>query len=273
MEGASCCHSISNKTQSRCELNGSFNGVNSGAIIRKLLFLNYKKMPLPDKFTVAGSPEQVALILPILEAMYLGFKELEVNGGGGTSRPLPNDVVGKIFIRLSFKGRVRSTTRIHRIEKSFRLMHDDPRTIAKEKIKYYGERIKEKFDNFTFVTGHETYTYNDPVNGFNRIWGHFLDQANGMRLYEQMLDIISQSPNWKRLYKSVVVEPGDRFQEPPEKVMQANISIRTQRERPVADMKFYRAIIKFPHVPDELLLVDEHLGVYDPVSLLSKYED
>lgn len=225
-----------------------------------------------DKFVFSGSPEQLQVLLPFAEMMWQMLQNVQATGGG-TSRPLPNDVVGKIFIRLSFKGMIRGTTKNHVVEKSFRLMHDDPRTITKEKIKYYGERIKEKFDNFTFVTGHETYTYNDPANGFNRIWGHFLNQSDGMRLYEQMLDITSQSPNWKRLYKSTVVEPGDRFQDPPEKVMQANVSIRSRRERPIADMKFYRATIKFPHIGDELLLVDELLGVHDPVAKLINYED
>lgn len=230
-------------------------------------------MPLPDKFTIAGSPEQVTLLLPILEAMYLGFKELEVNGGGGTSRPLPSDVVGKIFIKLSFKGLIRGTIKNHLVEKSFRLMKDDPKSISREKIKYYAERIKSKFDNFTFVTGHETYTYNDPANGFNRIWGHFIDQANGIKLYEQMLDIIPVSPNWNKLTRSTVVQPGDRFQEPPDKVLQAGVSIRASRERPIANMKFYRATIKFPHVRDELLLVDEFLGIHDPVAKLATYQD
>lgn len=230
-------------------------------------------MPLPDKFTIAGTPEQIAAQLPILQALYLAVKDLEAKGGGGTSRPLPSDVVGKIFIKLSFKGIIRGTIKNHIVEKTFRLMKDDPKTISRDKIKYYGDRIKTKFNNFTFITGHETYTYNDPVNGFNRIWGHFLDQANGVKLYEQMLDIIPVSPNWKKLTCSKVVQPGDRFQDPPDKVMQAGVSIRTERERPVADMKFYRATIKFPHVRDELLLVDELLGVHDPVAKLMTYEN
>jgi hypothetical protein len=212
-----------------------------------------------------------------MEMMYICFKEIEeqikaIKGGGGTSRPLPVDVKGKLILRLYFEGLILNTKDLHKVEKSFRLMKDDPRTISLERIRQLGERTKSKFTNFSFTTGHTSYTYNVPEQGFNRIWGFFRDRTQAKRLYEQMLDIDSYSPNWQRLSTSIVEEPGDRFAEPANKVLQANVSIRSERERPIANVHFTRASLRFPHLRDEVDLVDRDGNVLSSLLFLQAYQ-
>lgn len=183
--------------------------------------------------------------------------EVEVTGGGSGYQKLPTYVRGKISVTLIFKGYIDNTTTYHIIEKSLYLMDDDPRTISQARIAAVAEKTYQKFFNprFTFRTGHDSYCYNDVDQGFNRVWGFFGSQVDAKRLFEQMLDINGLSPRWNRLTRSTVVEPGDRFQEPPEKVMQANQIIEACRERPLATVKFNNATIKFPKARKSLQLV------------------
>lgn len=226
-------------------------------------------MVLPDKFNFSGTPEQLTILLPFAEFMYVALKDLEATGGGST-RPIPSDIKGKIYIKLYFKGIVTGTTATHSVEKTFRLMNDDPRTISSARLKTLAERTKSKFDNFTFTTGRDTYTYNCPEQGFSRIWGHFNSQSDAMRMFEQLLDIPQLSPEWKYLSKSSLVQPGDRFQEPPQKVLQGSQLIRSNRERPIAFMKFHKSTIKFPHIHQELSLVEPSGQISDVSAALQK---
>jgi hypothetical protein len=228
-------------------------------------------MTLPENFVVSGTPEQLAILLPLLEAQYQFFKNIDVPAGGGSSRPLPVDVKGKIYIKLYFKGIIRGTASTHRTEKSFRLMHDDPKTISLQRLTFLANQTKTKFNNFTFTTGHDTYTYNEPAQGFNRVFGHFSSESDARRLFEQLLDIPQLSPKWERLTKSIVVQPGNRFQDPPEKVIQANVSIRADRERPIANMTFSHATIKFPHIRNEIDLVDRYGNVLQSLAVIEQY--
>jgi hypothetical protein len=230
-------------------------------------------MALPENFVVSGTPEQLAILLPLLEAQYQFFKNLDLPAGGNNSNPLPSDVKGKIYIKLHFKGTIQGTTARHQIEKSFRLMRDDPRTISLQRLTFLASLAKEKFNSFTFTTGHNTYTYNNPEQGFNRVWGHFNSEVDARKLFEQMLDIPQLSPDWRRLSKSVLVEPGNRFQEPPEKITQAGILIRTDRERPIATMKFTHATIKFPHIRVEIDLVDRFGNLLNTLKPLEQYSN
>jgi hypothetical protein len=234
-------------------------------------------MPIPENFPTSGNPEHLQIQLPLMEMMYICFKEIEeqikaIKGGGGTSRPLPVDVKGKLILKLYFEGYMLNTQTMHQAEKSFRLMKDDPRTISLERIRLLGERTKSKFTNFKFTTGHVSYTYNVPEQGFNRTWGFFKNRAEAKRLYEQMLDLDSYSPNWQRLSTSLVEEPGDRFAEVADKVLQANVSIRSERERPIANVEFTHATLKFPHLRDEVDLVDKAGHVLDSLLFLASYQ-
>lgn len=151
-------------------------------------------------------------------------------------------------------------------------MKEDPRSISLDRLKYFASRIWEKFNNFTFTTGHDSWTYNDPENGFNRIWGFFNSQSDAQRVFEQMLDIISQSPDWQKLSHTTVPIPGDRFSPLPDKVLQAGVLVRPDQERPIAVMRFSHATIKFPHLRSETDLVSTNGGLLNSLDFVNKYE-
>lgn len=205
-------------------------------------------MTLPNEFTVYGSEEMLKpLILQLLAQHYDQGGEVEATGGG-SYRPLPYYVKGKIIITVHFEGIVQNSITSHKVEKSFRLVNEDPATISQSKIAEIARLVHSKFfgSQVHFTTGRDAYCYNHPEQGFNRVWGFFASTTDAKRCFEQLLDIPKLSPDWKRLTRSTVVEPGDRFQEPPERIMQFGQSIRSSSERPIAPMKFKRANIKFP---------------------------
>lgn len=221
-------------------------------------------MPLPDEFIVYGSEEMLKPLIMQLLAQHYALQDLNVDAqSGGNTRPLPYFVKGKIIISIHFEGIITGTIANHKVNKSFRLINDDPATITQFRIAEIARKVHTKFfgNQIHFTTGRDAFCYNVPEQGFNRVWGFFLSTSDAKRCFEQLLDIPGLSPDWKRFTRSSVVEPGNRFQDPPEKVMQFGQLIRTARERPMAPMKFKRATIKFPHFRRAIDLVKTN-GAY-----------
>jgi hypothetical protein len=152
-------------------------------------------------------------------------------------------------------------------------MNDNPRTIPKSRLDYLGNRIKSLFNAFSFTTGKDAYTYNESDQGFNRSWGYFATQQDAQKVFEQLLDVNNLSPNWQRFTHSSVPIPGDRFQNPPDKVSQANVLVRLYPERPTALMKFNKAQIKFPHIRKSFLWVDKNFKVHDVYQAILDHQE
>lgn len=222
-----------------------------------------------DTFLASGN-------IPEIKAQLMNYKfiekilsRLEVDSGSSSPRPYPSFVRGLAYIKVMFKGTIAGTDISHRSEKLFRLMKDDPRTISLQRIQQLAERIKNKFNNFTYTTGVECYTYNNPDQGFNRCWDYYQSQAEAQKLIEQVLDIDGYFPDWRRFTKSVVPIPGDRFAEVPDKVLQANVFVRLERERPTALMSFHKARMKLPHIKREFDIVDKNLDIIEELPFAS----
>lgn len=229
-------------------------------------------MPLPDKFTVAGSPEQVALILPILQAMYLGFKELEVSGGG--DRPLPGipGFDGWLQVTLHWRGIAQTTLKNHTVEKSFRLIGVDPATRDLAYFQNLGRTIIAKFNNLSFRTGHVKVKYTHWKTGF-QTWGYFSDQATGYRVIEAMTDV-AQKPLKRELVKAEFsAYPDELFDPTPEKVQVAGKLVRPRARAPIADMKFYGATILFPEIGHTEQLCNISGYLMKDLSFLDAYDD
>lgn len=217
-----------------------------------------------------GDSESLPDMVVMADVLVQLLKDVQ---GGGSSRPLPTDVRGHAYLKFYFKGQINKTTDSHRVEKSFRLMKDNPRTMSQARLEALARSIQSKFKNFTFTTGIRSYTYNNPEQGFSRTWGYFKGEADAKKLFDQMLDVDGMSPNWKKLSCSYVPSPGDRFADKPDKVATANVLIRADRERPVALMKFAHAAIKFPHIRRELVIMDANgnlPNVYKTLQLMAK---
>ena len=92
-------------------------------------------MPLPDEFIVYGSEEMLKPLILELLAQHYALQDLNVDAqGGGSTRPLPYFVKGKIIISIHFEGIITGTIANHKVEKSFRLINDDPATITQFRI-------------------------------------------------------------------------------------------------------------------------------------------
>lgn len=228
-------------------------------------------MTLPNEFTVYGSEEMLKPLILQLLAQYYG-QGAGGEGGGGSYQRLPSSVVGQCLVRLRFYGKTQTGIQ-HIVVKAFRWVKANPQTVTQAQITTLAETIKTKFDTLTFTTGHQAFTYNRPDQGFNRVWGYFNSQTDAMRLFEQMLDLQGFAPDWSRLTQSSVVNPGDRFQSPADKTLQAGVSIRMQEERPIATMKFNGAFLKLPHIPYEGKLVDFRGNIIDVAKFLAPYQD
>lgn len=228
-------------------------------------------MPLPDKFTVAGSPEQVALILPILQAMYLGFKELEVSGGGGRESEFAPKRRGKIKVKLLFNG-VTDLGKRKSVEIGFRLMNDDPRTITLDRLKYLGQRIHFKFNNWSHQTGKKMVTYADWDKGY-QFQLRVPSIAEGQRIIESVLDIQSHSPEWEYLYLNGAVNENERYKDIPDKVQLAGLLVRPNTQRARAVVKFSTAYIKFPHIQNYEKLCDKEGNVIKSLDFLKAYDN
>lgn len=218
--------------------------------------------PETDGFTpdliITGSNSEIRQSLALIKTFEGLIKSLGIEPSSN-ARPIPNYANNKCLVTLKFKGIITGKTIEHYVESSFRWVKVDAKTVTLDQIKTLATTIKSKFDNLTFTTGRSAYCYNSIDQGFNRSWGYFNSLSDAQRLFEQMLDLQGFSPEWERLSCSTLPVPGSRFNDPPEKVQQAGILIRSERERPIAVMKFYNAVIKFPHYPKQITLVDRNL--------------
>lgn len=232
-------------------------------------------MSLPNDFVVYGSEEMLKpLIMQLLAQHYDQGGEVEATGGG-SYRPLPYYVKGKIIIAVNFEGRVQNGIGTHKVEKSFRLINEDPATISQSKIAEIARLVHSKYfgSQVHFNTGFDAYCYNYPEQGFNRVWGFFGSTVDAKRCFEQLLDIPKLSPDWKRLTRSSVVEPGNRFQQPPEKIAQFGQSVRSSSERPIAQMRFKRAYIKFPAFKRAIELVKSNGAFITGIRVVNEDKD
>lgn len=226
-----------------------------------------------NSIIVAGNETQLKSL--IMQLLHDHGKSGGGESSGGTYQRLPSHVKGQALIKVSFKGTIVNTQDTHKAERSFRLVRPEfnAKILDLSKVKLLAERIYSKFNNFSFTTGTHVYTYNNPDQGFNRCWGCYSTEVDARRVIESLLDIQQLSPVWKCLTESRVVEPGDRFQEPPEKEIQGGFNIRLERERPVAVVRFDTAWLKYPKVREEILLANEYGTVVTNLNVLEKLTD
>lgn len=228
----------------------------------------------PNKiYLSANSISEIKQAVAETYAQYLMLKNLEVDSSGSSSRLPPPYARFYCYLKIYFIGTIQNTDKTYRAEKSFRLINDNPRTITLERLKQLANKVWSEFNNFTFTTGHDTYCYNDPEIGFNRVWGGFHTLADAQALFGKLLDVIGQSPEWEKMSKSTVPIPGDRFSPLPDKVTQAGVLIRPDQERPIALMKFDKCTIRFPHLKSEANLVTRYGGIINSLDFLDPYKD
>jgi hypothetical protein len=175
------------------------------------------------------------------------LEELQSLGGGDSSSE--KEVSPKrrryIKIKLKFHGYTDVNRRFKRVESTFRLMKDDPKTISLNRIQSLGDTIQKKFNNWKHRTGKMMCCYANHDQGY-QLQLQVPDLAEGRRVIEQILDIQGHSPDWADLYYSQSAEPATRYKETPDKVSVAGQLVRPPAQRSLATVSFFKAYIKFP---------------------------
>lgn len=227
-----------------------------------------------NSIIIAGNETQLKSLIMDLLHNY-GKSGGSGESSGGSYQRLPSHVKGQALVKVTFKGTIQNTQDTHKVERSFRLVKPEysPQILDYPKVRAIAEKIYSLFNNLTFTTGITVYTYNNPDQGFNRAWGCYASQTDARKVIENLLDIQGFSPEWKCLTESRVVEPGDRFQEPPEKQIQGGYNVRLERERPTALLRFDTAWLKYPKVREEILLANEYGVVVTNLNVLAKRTD
>lgn len=230
-------------------------------------------MTLPNEFTVYGSEEMLKPLILQLLAQHFMLENLDVQtGSGGYEERSHPSFKQFIKIKLKFFG-LSNTGKEKKVESSFRLVKEDYKTITYERIKYYGERIYQKFNNWEQQLGKISYNYVRWEQGYQLQQIYSPSEAEAKRLIEQILDIQEHSPDWDFLRYENCVNPLERFPEIPEKVTVAGQSIRTMQQRPLGKVKFSKALIKFPFIPDYQILCDKRGVVLKDLNFLKRYNE
>lgn len=228
-------------------------------------------MPLPDKFTVSGTPEQIAMQLPILQAMYLGFKELEVSGGGSNRPPVSPEF--KDWLRLSFYwgGVVDGTNTKHTVDKSVRLVGVDPATRDLAYFQNLARQVMAKFRNHSFKTGRIFCKYTKWKDGF-QTYGYFDNYTTGYNLVESIGDIVGKSIDRKLFKYEYRLDPAEAFDPTPSKVTVAGKLVRPPARGQVATVKWSSARILFPYIGHEAELCNASGKMIQDLNFLNKYD-
>jgi hypothetical protein len=229
-------------------------------------------MPLPDKFVVSGTPEQIAMQLPILQAMYLGFKELEASGGGVNRPPVSPDFEDWLQITLHWRGTTIDTGKNHTVEKSFRLIGVNPRDRNLVYFQTLGRQIIAKFDNKNFRTGHVKCKYVKWKDGMHT-WGYFDSQTTGYQIIEAMGDIANKPIDKGRFKYEFVLEGTEVFDPTPDKIQLAGKLVRPRAKAPIADMHWYGATVLFPWIGHSEQLCNRFGYVMKDLAFLNAYDD
>lgn len=229
-------------------------------------------MSLPENFVISGTPEQLAVMLPLLEAQYQFFKNLDIPSGAGNDRfPVSPEFRDYLQLTLHWRGITEATQKNHTVEKSIRLKDIDAKNVSLATLQNLGHLVLAKFDNFVFKTGHVKVKYCNWKDGF-QFWGYFDNKDTGYRLVENMGDIVGKSIK-KELFKYEYIDNASAFDPTPDKVSLAGKLCRPKAKAPIANMHFYAGTILFPWIGHKEQLCNISGYVLKNLNFLDSYED
>lgn len=228
-------------------------------------------MTLPENFLVSGTPEQLAILLPLLEAQYQFFKNLKTDEGSSNRPPVSPEFIDYLQVTVCWRGSTNTTHKPHVVEKSIRLKDINPKTVNLAYLQQLGRLIFEKFNNLSFKTGHVKVKYCNWKDGF-QTWGYFDTKETGYKIIESMGDIAGKSIN-KKLLKYEYIDDINAFNEIPDKISIANELVRPKPKAPIANMYFYDSKILFPWIGHTEKLCSISGYVLENLDFLEKYKD
>lgn len=221
-----------------------------------------------DKFNFSGTPEQLAQMLPIAEMMYQMLQATKDEPIVVTPKELAPKRKGKMKVNLHFVEDLANTDPDYQPVKGnigFRLMNKNYSQMNLNDLKALGSRIHNKFGDagkFVWKKGKDLYSYSDWDKGY-QLQIIAINVAEAKRVIEQVLDIQNHSPDWENLNKVIPEEPMSRYPTLPDKEIIFGVSIRPQRQRPIADVRFRYASLYIPKFNRAIILVDRKGKIID----------
>jgi hypothetical protein len=147
-------------------------------------------------------------------------------------------------------------------EISFRIMNEETETITMSNIQNFANKVKSAFATPSFVwkKGKELYSYTDWKKGY-QLQLLCRNQTEAKRVVEQVLDIQSHTPDWKKLAINTNAEPSEAFPTIPPNQTILGKSHKLPRKRPIADARFQYGLLHLHGLPNSICLVDR-TGTY-----------
>lgn len=154
-----------------------------------------------------------------------------------------------------------------RAQIAFRLMDKTSKSMTKTDIEKLAKTIKAKFAKppFTWIKGKEMYYYKDKKIG-KRLDCFAQNQEQARRLFEQVLDLVKESPKPEKITKGVSLAPAIAFDDTPGNEIILGEPVRQEQQRPVVEVEFASAYIMIPGLRKPIYLVDRfarHKAIVD----------
>jgi hypothetical protein len=174
---------------------------------------------------------------------------------------------GQPQIRLFFKGENKAEA-----ETSFRIMNktDDPKIplpfIDKTDLRQYAQKIKQEFATpnlFVWQKGREAFSYKNRWQGFDGQYWLSRSETAGRALLLKLLAIADLPLDNSKTRMSRATDENLAFPSNPPDVPVLGQIVPQEAERPLVDVKFYRAEIKLAKMRSPIPLVERGLIVYD----------
>lgn len=141
---------------------------------------------------------------------------------------------------------------------SFRLMSHTAETITPAIAQTFATRVKSNFalgNGYIWKKGREMYSYTDWEKGY-QLQLLTRNETDARDLVNQVLDIQTDTPDWKNFNSSENAEPAGSFPPVPELEYIYGSTRRLPRRRPVADVRFQYAVLVVPGLAYPITLVD-----------------
>lgn len=143
-------------------------------------------------------------------------------------------------------------------EISFRLMNEESNTITVTKLKAIALKVKTQFmagNGFVWKKGKVMCSYTDKEKGYQLVI-YCRTETEGKRVIEQVLDLQSHAPQWKKLNKRNNDDPSSAYPTIPGNMTVLGKVQKEPRILPIADVRFQYAIANIWGRPQPVYLAD-----------------
>lgn len=141
---------------------------------------------------------------------------------------------------------------------SFRLMNETTETFTRAEAERLATRVKTAFGagaGFVWRKGKLLCSYTDREKGY-KLQLLCRTETEARRIVNKVLEVQQHSPDWSRLNISKNEAESSRYPIIPEQIRVLGSTRRAPRQRPIADVRFRRALLHLWGQPYPLVLVD-----------------